>query len=107
MICRFLTNDNTYKYISNMGKNLSPWSVAIGDENIYFLTPHFQFNKREKGNDNELLKTKEGSADPFIIMLQIVEKTCFKNYKNMKFIQIMINIHKHKPKKLFGSSMLK
>ena len=34
MICSFLTNDRNYKYISNMGNNLRPYSVAIGWENI-------------------------------------------------------------------------
>ena len=37
LICSFLTNDNIYKYISNMGINLAQYSFAIGDENIYFL----------------------------------------------------------------------
>ena len=65
MICSFLTNDNTYTYISNMGKNLKPYSMAIGEENISFLTPHFKFIKREKINDNELSKTNKSSVDPF------------------------------------------
>ena len=34
MICSNLTNDIIYKYISNMGNNLTPYSFAIGDENI-------------------------------------------------------------------------
>ena len=38
MICSFLTNDNIHKYISNMGNNLSPYSIAIGEENTYFLS---------------------------------------------------------------------
>ena len=38
-VCSFLTNDRIYKYISNMGKNLTPCSIAIGWENIYYLTP--------------------------------------------------------------------
>ena len=41
-----------------MGKNLTPWSSAIGDENVYFLTPLFKFNKKEKVTDIELLKKK-------------------------------------------------
>ena len=34
MLCSFLTNDKIYKYISNMGMNLTPYSIAIGFENI-------------------------------------------------------------------------
>ena len=43
LICSFLTNDNFYKFISSFGNNLTPYCIATGDENIYFLTPHFKF----------------------------------------------------------------
>ena len=36
-VCSFLTNDKIYKYISNMGNSLTPYSIAIGYENIYYL----------------------------------------------------------------------
>ena len=48
MVCQFLTNDRIYKYISNMGKNLTPCSIAIGWENIYYLSPYFKLAKKEK-----------------------------------------------------------
>ena len=48
-VCSFLTNDKIYKYISNMGNNLTPYSIAIGSENIYYLTPYFKL--AEKGKD--------------------------------------------------------
>ena len=44
----FLTNDKIYKCISKMGNNLTPYSIAIGEENIYFLTPCFRFVEKEK-----------------------------------------------------------
>ena len=47
MVCSFLTNDRIYKYISNMGNNLTPSSIAIGWENIYYLTPYFKYIKKE------------------------------------------------------------
>ena len=65
MICSFLTNHNIYKYISNMGNNLTPYSIAIGEENIYSLTPHFKFVEREEIDDNELLKANKSNVDPF------------------------------------------
>ena len=46
-VCSFLTDDKIYKYISNMGNNLSPYSIAIGWENVYYLTPYFRFLKRK------------------------------------------------------------
>ena len=47
MVCSFLTDDRIYKYISNMGNNLTPYSIAIAWENIYYLTPHFKYIKKE------------------------------------------------------------
>ena len=66
MLCSFLTNDYIYKIISNMGNNLMPFSIAIGSENIYFLTPHFKFVKRDEIDENELLCTTEGSVGSFV-----------------------------------------
>ena len=48
-----------------MGKNLTSYSIEVGHENIHFLTPHSKFDKREKINDNELLKTNKKSVDLF------------------------------------------
>ena len=46
--CAFMTSDNIYEYISNMGNNLSPYSVATGEQNYYLLTPNFKFIKKDK-----------------------------------------------------------
>ena len=53
MVCSFLTNDRIYKYISNMGNNLTPYSIAIGFENIYYLTPYFKFVEKGKDIDED------------------------------------------------------
>ena len=37
MVCSFMTSDNIYEYISNMGNNLSPYSIATGEKNYYLL----------------------------------------------------------------------
>ena len=84
MICSFLTNDKIYYFISNVGINLIPYSIAIGEENIYFLTPHFEFIKREQINDNELLKTIKGSVDPFNYHDSNCGKYSFKNFRKGK-----------------------
>ena len=55
-VCSFLTNDKNYKYISNMGINLSPYSIAIGWENIYYLTPYFRFVQRKNIDINDIDK---------------------------------------------------
>ena len=81
MICSLLTNDIIYKYISNMAKFLTAYSIAIGMENIYFLTPHFEFIKREKLDDNILLKTNEDSVDPYFYHISRCGKDSFKKLR--------------------------
>ena len=56
MVCSFLTNDEIYKYISNMGSNLSRYSIAIGEKNIYYLNPHFKFTKKENIDEDDIDK---------------------------------------------------
>ena len=56
MGCSFLTNDKVYKYISNMGINLTPYSIAIGRENIHYLSPYFKFTEKEIINEKDIDK---------------------------------------------------
>ena len=46
MVASFMTSDNIYEYISNMGNNLTPYSFATGEENYYLLAPNFSFIKK-------------------------------------------------------------
>ena len=48
MVCSFMTSDNLYEYISNMGNNLTAYSFAVGMENYYLLTPNFSYIKKDK-----------------------------------------------------------
>ena len=48
MVCSFMTSDNIYEYVSNMGNNLTPYSFATGEENYYLLAPNFSFIKKNK-----------------------------------------------------------
>ena len=56
MVCSFLTNDRIYKYLSNMGNNLTPCSIAIGYENKYYLTPDLKYIKKENIDVNDIDK---------------------------------------------------
>ena len=56
MVCSFMTSDNIYSYISNMGNNLSPYSIATGEENYYLLAPNFSFIKKDKIDYDDILK---------------------------------------------------
>ena len=56
MVCSFLTSDNIYEYVSNMGNNLFPYSFATGKENYCLLTPNFSFIKKDKIDYDTILK---------------------------------------------------
>ena len=42
MVCSFLTNDRIYKYISNMGNNITPCSIAKRMGNYILFHTLFQ-----------------------------------------------------------------
>ena len=86
MICSFLTNDNIYRNVSNMGSNLTPYSIAKGEENIYLLTPQFKFIKRKKIGVNELLKTNKGKVDSFDYQVSNCGKYSFKKLRIYKIL---------------------
>ena len=56
MVCSFMTSDDIYEYVSNMGNNLSPYSIATGEKNYYLLAPNFSFIKKNKIDYNTLLE---------------------------------------------------
>ena len=70
-----------------MGNNIIPCSIAIGEENIYSLTPHFKFVKRDRIDDNKFLSTNENSVDPFDYHVSNCGKEMFKICDFIKFIQ--------------------
>ena len=55
MVCSFMSSDNIYEYVSNMGNNLSPYSFATGEGNYYLLAPNFSFIKKDKIDYNTIL----------------------------------------------------
>ena len=83
MVCSFLTDGNIYKYVSNLGNNLTPYSMAIGDKNVSFLYPHFIFI-RKKLIDDELLNTEEDTVDLFNYIVSNCEKDTFEKLQIYK-----------------------
>ena len=78
MVCIFLTNDKIYEFISKMGNNLVPYSIAIGTRYIYFLTPHFKIIKRERLIIGICWKQMKILLIHMIIIIHNVEKTRLK-----------------------------
>ena len=78
-IYSFITTDQIREYISNIGDNITPYSIAIGEKYKYFLSPHCKCMKREKIIVGELLETNEISIDPFNYHLEIQGPNNFEN----------------------------
>ena len=56
MVSSFMTSDNIYDFLSNIADNLSPYSLATGEENYYLLAPNFSFFKKDKIDYADILK---------------------------------------------------
>ena len=85
MVCSFLTNnDKIYKYISNMGNNLIPYSIAIGEKNIYFSIPDFKFIKRGNIKNIKSMERNEKFVDLFDYHDSNFRKNSFKKLRTYK-----------------------
>ena len=80
----FPTNGRIYKYISNMGNNLTPYSIAIGWKKIYFLTRNFMFVENEK-------ITFDGDVELFDYVSTCRTRS-FEKLRLKKFIQFLIRL---------------
>ena len=84
MVCSFLTNYNIYENISSMGMNLFPYSIAIGDGNICFLNPLFEFIRRNMIDYDNLLSRIEIFVDPCDYHISNCGKESFKKLRIYK-----------------------
>ena len=72
-----------------MRNNLIRYSIAIGDEKIYFLNPHFKFIRRNKNNYDDLLSRNENSVDPYDHLSNYGRDS----FKKLRFYKIHSNYH--------------
>ena len=80
MVGSFLTNDKICKYISNMGNNLTPYSIAICWENIYYLKPYFRFIKKENIDVDDIDKLFDIDYDDIMNREEIKINKIYSNY---------------------------
>ena len=71
IIHSFVTTDQILENFFNIGDNIIPYSMDIGEKKIYFLSPHCENLKREKIRNDELLETNGKYIDLFIYHLEI------------------------------------
>ena len=81
MVCCFMTSDNIYEYISNMGNNLSPYSVATGEKNYYLLAPNFSFIKKDMIDYDTILSG-----------IYVPKSDLKESFKELEFTRIMTTI---------------
>ena len=62
-----------------MGDIMVPYSIAIGEEKIYLLSPHCKCIKRAKNKYDELLKSNGNSIEPFDYHLETHGPDRFEN----------------------------
>ena len=75
-----------------MGNNLTPYSISIGDENIYFFQLRISSLIKEKRiKIINCWKKVKLVLIHLIIMFKIVENTDLKNYDYIKFFQFLVN----------------
>ena len=67
-----------------MGNNLVPYSLAIGSEKNYFLTPHFKFIKIENIKNIELGERNENFVDLFDYNVSNCKRDSFKKLRTNK-----------------------
>ena len=79
MVCSFLTIVKIYKYISNLVNNLIPYSIAKGEEKIYFLNQISSLLKEKILKIINRWKKMKVSLICLITMVQIAEKPHLKN----------------------------
>ena len=80
MVCSFLTNDKIYKYISNMGNKLTSYSIAIGYENIFYLTPFVRYIKKENIDVDDINKLIDVDYDDIMNREEIIINKIDSNY---------------------------
>ena len=68
-----------------MANSLVPYSIAIGEENICFLNPHFKLITRENIKKFELMETNENFVNLFDYHVSNCEKDSFKKLRTYKF----------------------
>ena len=85
-ICSFLTDDNLYKYVPNMGDNLIPNIMAIGEKNNCFLTPYFKIIRKKVIDGDKLSKTDEDTVDLFDYLVSNCEKDTFRKIQLYKIV---------------------
>ena len=57
----FKTDDKIMDYISLMGNNISPHTIAIGEKYTHFISIHYKFIENDKIEDGNLLKATNNS----------------------------------------------
>ena len=62
-----------------MGNNLTPYSIALGWENVYYLTPYFRFVQRKNIEIDDIDKLFDINYDNIIKLEKIKINKIYSN----------------------------
>ena len=77
-ITKFKIDDKIIEYISLMGNNMLPCTIAIGEKYTYFLYHRYKFVENDKIEERTLLNVTNNSLDPYDYHLEECGKDSFK-----------------------------
>ena len=83
----FKTSDKFLDYISLMGKNMVPYTFAVGEIFTYFISTLYKFIENDKIKDGMLFNSSNDSFDPYDYHLSKNGSDCFKILLECKRIQ--------------------
>ena len=63
---RFETDDKVIDYISLMGNNMCPSTIAVGEKNTYFISDLYKFIENEKIDEGTFLNATNDNLNPFL-----------------------------------------
>ena len=65
-IFKLKTDDKIIDYISLMGNNMCPYTIAIEEKGTFFKSIHYKFFENAKIEEGTLINATNNSLDPFV-----------------------------------------
>ena len=65
-IFKLKTDNKIIDYISVMGNNMCPSTIAVREKNTFFISDRYKFNENDKTEERTLLNTTNDNLDPFL-----------------------------------------
>ena len=81
-IFKFKTDEKIIDYISLMGNNMIPYTLAVGEKYTYFLSSHYKFIENDRIEQGTLLNATNNSLNPYDYHVEKCGKNAFKKLEH-------------------------